>query len=339
MTSGRVTLATVAEALGVSTMTVSNAYNRPEKLSAELRERILAKAEELGYAGPDALARSLRRGRTGVLGVVLGEALTYAFEDPATVEFFRGLASAGIALQLVPATGADDDAALVLDAAVDAFVLYALPDGHPLVEAVLRRRLPVVVQSAPRLEGHPFVAIDERAAAAAAADHLRALGHSRLAVLSLPFSLSDRADRPLRTEPPAHGVPRGRLEGYGVSVGREVQSNDRAHGAAAAGALLDGADPPTGLLCMSDELAIGALEAARARGLEVPRELSVVGWDDTPEARRADPPLTTIRQSLRDQGRRCAELAASGASGALAEPQPWELVVRESTASFSPPVR
>ena len=115
-------------------MTVSNAYNRPEKLSAELRERILAKAEELGYAGPDALARSLRRGRTGVLGVVLGEALTYAFEDPATVEFFRGLASAGIALQLVPATGADDDAALVLDAAVDAFVLYALPDGHPLVD-------------------------------------------------------------------------------------------------------------------------------------------------------------------------------------------------------------
>ena len=62
MTPGRVTLATVAEALGVSTMTVSDAYNRPEKLSAELRERILAKAEELGYAGPDALARSLRRG-------------------------------------------------------------------------------------------------------------------------------------------------------------------------------------------------------------------------------------------------------------------------------------
>ena len=91
----RVTLATVAEALGVSTMTVSNAYNRPEKLSAELRERVLAKAAELGYAGPDAVARSLRRGKTGVLGVVLGEALVYAFEDPATVEFFRGLAGAG----------------------------------------------------------------------------------------------------------------------------------------------------------------------------------------------------------------------------------------------------
>ena len=195
MTPERVTLATVAEALGVSAMTVSNAYNRPEKLSAELRSRVLAKAEELGYAGPNALARSLRRGRTGVLGVVLGEALTYAFEDPATVEFFRGLASAGIALQLVPATGSEDDAALVLDAAVDAFVVYALPDGHPLVEAVLRRRLPVVVQSAPRLECHPFVAIDERAAAAAAADHLRALGHSRLATTLIYTNATGQEER------------------------------------------------------------------------------------------------------------------------------------------------
>ena len=82
---------------------------------------------------------------------------------------------------------------------------------------------------------------------------------------------------------------------------------------------------------MSDELAIGALQAARARGLVVPRDLSVVGWDDTPEARRADPPLTTIRQSLRDQGRRCAELAAAGgAARARVEPQPWESVVRAS---------
>ena len=203
------TLATVAEALGVSAMTVSNAYNRPEKLSPELRERILAKADELGYAGPNVLARSLRRGKTGVLGVVLGEALTYAFEDPASVEWLRGLAGAGIALHLVPATGGEGDAALVNDAAVDAFLLYSLPDGHPLVEAVLRRRVPVVVQSGPQLEAHPFVAIDERAAAAAAAEHLRSLGHTRLAVLSLPFSLADRADRPLRADARCTASPAG----------------------------------------------------------------------------------------------------------------------------------
>src|SRR4051812_50179264 len=76
-------------------MTVSNAYNRPEKLTPELRERVLAKADELGYAGPNVLARSLRRGRTGGLGGILGEALTYAFEDPPSVGWLRGLAAGG----------------------------------------------------------------------------------------------------------------------------------------------------------------------------------------------------------------------------------------------------
>ena len=287
-------------------MTVSNAYNRPEKLSPELRERILAKADELGYGGPNVLARSLRRGKTGVLGVVLGEALTYAFEDPASVEWLRGLAGAGIALHLVPATGGVGDAALVNDAAVDAFLLYSVPDGHPLVEAVLRRRVPVVVQSGPQLDAYPFVAIDER------------------------------ADRPLRPDVPSHRVTRGRLQGYGVTVGREVQLNDRAHGEAAAGLLLDGPEPPTGLLCMSDELAIGALRAAAARGITVPGQLSVVGWDDTQDGRRAG--LTTVRQSLRDQGRLCAELIAKNATGPV-DPQPWELVVRDTTEGFGGSVR
>ena len=188
LTPARVTLATVAEALGVSTMTVSNAYNRPEKLSAELRERILAKADELGYAGPER-ARPLAAARA--TGRARGRARRGAglrLRGPGDGRVLARAGLAGIALHLVPATGCEGDAALVLDAAVDAFVLYAVPDGHPLVDAVLRRRLPVVVQSGPQLEGHPFVAIDERAAAAAAAEHLRALGHTRLAVLCLPFS-------------------------------------------------------------------------------------------------------------------------------------------------------
>src|SRR5919199_3036463 len=176
MPRSRPTLATVAEALGVSVMTVSNAYNRPEKLSPELRERVLAVAAELGYPGPHATARSLRRGRTGALGVVLGETLPYAFEDPGALEFLRGLARAaaerGVALHLVPAAGNAGDPALVLDAAVDAFVVFSLPDGHPLAGALLRRGLPTVIQGGPELPGCPLVSIDERAAAAAAAEHV-----------------------------------------------------------------------------------------------------------------------------------------------------------------------
>jgi DNA-binding LacI/PurR family transcriptional regulator len=344
----RVTLATVAEALGVSAMTVSNAYNRPEKLSPELRERVFAVAEELGYPGPHATARSLRRGRTGALGVVLGETLPYAFEDPAALEFLRGLAGAaarsGVAVHLVPARGNEGDPALVLDAAVDAFVVFALPDGHPLAQALMRRGLPTVVEGGPELEGCPLVGIDEVTAAAAAARHVLELGHRRIGAISLPIGGRPRGDAPIGPDDvPAHRVTRGRLEGYRAAVAaaaaafsaREAAFNDRARGEAAAGALLDAPERPTALLCMSDELAIGALRAAAARGLAVPADLSVVGWDDTAEARRADPRLTTIRQSLRDHGRLCAELAAS--AGALdAAPrvhlEPWELIVRDSTA-------
>ena len=214
----RITLATVAEALGVSTMTVSNAYNRPEKLSAELRERVLAKAAELGYAGPDAVARSLRRGKTGVLGVVLGEALVYAFEDPATVEFFRGLAGAGIPLHLVPATGGAGDTALVFDAAVDAFILYALPDGHPLVDAAARRGLPVVVQSGPEVDG-ASVRGDRRARGGRGGRRSPARARPPAARRAQP-AVGDRRPRrppaaPGRAEAPRHARAAGRLRGDG----------------------------------------------------------------------------------------------------------------------------
>jgi len=97
-------------------MTVSNAFNRPDKLSAELRERIIATAATLGYAGPDPMARSLRQGRVGALGVVLGESLAYAFDDPGAMQLLRGLAGAccerGAGLQLIPTTGDDADGRL-----------------------------------------------------------------------------------------------------------------------------------------------------------------------------------------------------------------------------------
>ena len=87
----RITLATVADAVGVSRMTVSNAYNRPDQLSPDLRDRVLAAARELGYAGPDPVASTLSRGRTGSVGLVLDYPLTTAFTDPATVQFLHDL--------------------------------------------------------------------------------------------------------------------------------------------------------------------------------------------------------------------------------------------------------
>src|SRR5215204_5035235 len=108
---GSVTVVTIARAVGVSPTTVSNAYNRPHKLSVALRERILAAARELAYPGPNPAARSLRRGRAGSVGLLFGEALTYAFQDPGALEFLRGLAEGAAkrnnVLQLIAALDAD----------------------------------------------------------------------------------------------------------------------------------------------------------------------------------------------------------------------------------------
>src|SRR5919206_3308680 len=92
--TGRLTLLTLAQDLGVSRATVSNAYNRPDQLSPALRERILARAAELGFPGPDPVARGLRRGRVGAVGVLVDQAVSYAFSDPPALQFLDGLARA-----------------------------------------------------------------------------------------------------------------------------------------------------------------------------------------------------------------------------------------------------
>ncbi len=116
----------------------------------------------------------------------------------------------------------------------------------------------------------------------------------------------------------------------------EVALNHRDEGHRAALALLDATRRPTAVLAMSDQLAVGALAAARELDLRVPDDLSVVGWDDSASARASDPALTTIRQSLHDQGRTCARLLLAAIGGELAEDDlvhlaPWQLVTREST--------
>src|SRR3954463_1070516 len=199
MSEGNVTLMTVARAVGVSPTTASNAYNRPHKLSPALRERILEAARDLGYPGPNPAARSLRRGRAGSIGLLFGEALTYVFQDPGAVEFLRGLAEVtakhNTVLQLIAALDADteDGESLLANAIVDGLVVWSLPDRHALLRLARERNIPLVTHGGPRLDGVPFVGIDDRSAAEAAAEHLLDLGHRSLAVIAFPFGPSRRA--------------------------------------------------------------------------------------------------------------------------------------------------
>src|ERR671911_1862497 len=172
----RVTLTSIARELGVSVMTVSNAYNHPERLSEALRDRIFETAERLGYQGPDPVGRSLRRQRTDVVGVLYSNPLSYAFDDPAAVSFLGGLSSvtegADLGLLLVPAAGGvsgERDPRAAAQAAVDGFVIYSMSDKEPLLAAALDRQLPAVVVDQPFKEGVPFVGVDDQAAARTAA--------------------------------------------------------------------------------------------------------------------------------------------------------------------------
>jgi DNA-binding LacI/PurR family transcriptional regulator len=142
--SKTITLQTIADHLGVSRTTVSNAYGRPDQLNPALREKILTAAKKLGYAGPDPAARALRRGTTGVLGVLFGESLAYAFSDPGAVLMFRGVAEAaceaGANLLLLAAPpDRPADTTPIQDAAVDRFVTLCVPEADPRIEAIRER--------------------------------------------------------------------------------------------------------------------------------------------------------------------------------------------------------
>jgi DNA-binding LacI/PurR family transcriptional regulator len=344
------TLADVARAVGVSRTTVSNAYNRPDQLSGELRNRILAAAEALGYPGPDPVARGLRRGRTGLVGLVYDQPLSYLFTDAAILVFVAGMASvwddAGMSLALLPRLQADDAGASVLaNAAVDGFVSICDVTDDARLDALVARGLPFVMVDHRSSGARCQVVIDDRGGSRAAAQHLLDLGHRRLAVLALPRSPGAPGGTldPVDPGPIRYTVMADRLAGARdavAGVGLDwagvpalAAPDDQAPRAAArelAGELLDRPDRPTGVVAMSDELAAGVVDAAVARGIDVPGQLSVVGFDDQPTATSTTPPLTTIHQPLADRGETAARLLLEGAPAKIVE-FPTELVVRGST--------
>jgi DNA-binding LacI/PurR family transcriptional regulator len=342
----------VARAVGVSPSTVSNAFNRPERLTPELRERVLRAAAELGYAGPDPAGRTLRRGRAGAVAVVLGRRLAYAFEDRTTAEFLKGVSDATdaqqLALVLVPGLPSDGAAdAAIRNAAADGLILYSLPGDDPLVAAALHRRLPTAIVDSPALADLPgvlgeppaFIGIDDAGAAASAVEHLLELGHRSVGLISLPLSSRARPGPVDPDEPVTASVTKARLSGArGALAGsgidwaevpvEQVSLPTEELGRAATNALLDRAPELTALFAFSDQLALGARAAVHERGLSVPDDISIVGFDDTAAASEG---LTTIAQPLREKGRLAAARLLAEAPAAGEDLLPTRLVIRGST--------
>ena len=358
-------LLSLARALDLSTTTVSNAFNRPERVGAATLARMLAEAERIGYAGPDPAARQLRRGRADAIGLVLTDALPFAFEDHAAVGFLAGVAQvceeSGRSLVMLPSgrsegllvgvpSAARASASPLGTVAIDGVIVYSVRDQEPLLAAAKARRIPIVVVDQPHADpAWDWVGIDDRGVGAAVGEHLARLGHRRVGVIAPRLSRARRNGPVLPDEVPDYAVLRARIEGLRAALAShggsaEIRIEERTISSEQAGAAgfqsLMGRDPSlTAVFCLSDELALGALARAAELGLDVPGRMSIVGVDDIERAEPAG--LTTIEQPLQAKGAvagrllmaRIDERLAGGRPGpAQTRVLPTTLHVRTSTA-------
>ncbi|MCA0295612.1 MAG: LacI family DNA-binding transcriptional regulator [Actinobacteria bacterium] len=340
-TASPVTMRTLAEKLGVSVTTVSNAYSKPDRLSPELRGQILATAKELGYCGPSAAGRALRSGRTDVCGFLFGGEIADAFADPYTIAFLAGLSEsverfgASVLLLRAPGEGDDDELQLLQRAAIDALVICSSTTEHPGMELLVQRGVRVV--GAQQAAEGDWVAVNDEKAGRLIGKHLAKLGHRRVTVV-VPGELPD--EEPFEVAPEEIGAVAGAFAAERFRGLREKLPDaelrivcagwrPKQAGRAAAGFALDVQDRPTAIVAMSDLLALGVADAVRERGLRPGRDISITGFDDIPDAAAAG--LTTIRQPATDKGRLAGRLAMDPDYPQRQITLPIELVVRSST--------
>ncbi|MEQ4720683.1 LacI family DNA-binding transcriptional regulator [Nonomuraea sp. B19D2] len=315
----RVTLKDVAARAGVSPMTASYTFNRPARVAPATRDRVRRAAGELGYR-PDAVGRALKSGRTHQIGVVFSEHLTYAFDDPQAAQFLAGVAEVCVeedrGLTFIPTRGDAADADRVLSAAVDGFVLWTTAEDDPVLAAIAGDPRPAVIQGGPQRPGIACVTQDDYRAALAVAAHGLREGRTP-AVISFPLDRDREHKLTTGANLPPHApfpVTDARLRGYRAAIEQAglswantpivvVARNTQRDGLAAARDLAPQLAPDALIIAMSDELALGALQALR----ETHPEASYLGWDASPAARRLG--ITSVTNPLRDQGRHCARLA------------------------------
>jgi DNA-binding LacI/PurR family transcriptional regulator len=329
------TIKQVAELADVSTATVSYVLNGTGTVTEATRQRVLGAVAQLNYQ-PSHAARSMR-GRSHTLGLAL-PAQPGRLADPALAELLAGLSDAA-ALRgyylLLATVGEQSEVELLLNLArtgrVDGLLLLDLQVDDERARALCAANIPhVCAGPAPAGCASPFVMVDGRAGALAAMRHLISLGHRRIGLIQLPSELAESEPRYLGYADAL--AEAGLLLDPALIVEAGRQEED---GYQAMGELLAAPQPPTAVLACSDELAFGAMHALYDAGVAVGRDVSLVGFDDLPQATHTHPPLTALRQPRRAVGEHLAALLIDtierrprAAQSATLSPR---LVVRRST--------
>lgn len=331
----------VAELAGVSAATVSRALRGLPNVAPSTRQRVLEAADALGYVA-DATAARLATGHTLTLGVAVTQ-LGQWFTSQVLASVEAVMTRAGYDLLVLTVVDSSDRQQLAAGqrtrGRVDGLIAVDIALDQPQQRRLTRTGLPTVVVGVDAPDA-PSVGIDNVAAARAATDHLLALGHRRIGLIG--HVLDPARDFPSARERRDGYLAGLRAAGLPAEPGLEAVGNFSLEGGGeAAAALLERPHPPTAVFALSDEMAAGALWEAKGRGLPVPEQLSVVGFDDHEIA--APLGLTTVAQPVAEQGERAAELLLSeleqGPGGSRHVLLPTRLVVRETTARPTDPPR
>ncbi|MCL4506057.1 MAG: LacI family transcriptional regulator [Chloroflexi bacterium] len=337
----RVTINDIARQAGVSKTAVSFAFNMPGRLSSETTERILDVARRLGYA-PNPIARSLNTSRTNAIGIIVPQDIADAFSNPFFSQLVGGIGQVcsdeGMSLMVIPPMrGSLLDATYA--ALIDGCIVTGLEPRDEVVRVLRQRNLPFVMIDADAPEYVACVNINDFEGARQSLQHLLRLGHRDIAIASFE-SFSGKVET-------YTGTLKHRFDGYRAALkeaGLSLQSRgihnleckcSIAGGIEVYNRLMQLVPRPTAVVALSDAIAIGIIETAHQHGLNVPAQLSVVGFDDLEVSKMVRPPLTTVRQPIKDKGRRAAELLLDSVRGRFSLSRhivlPVELVVRKST--------
>lgn len=335
----RVTIKDVAMRAGVSYQTVSKVMNQRAQVSPETEARIWEAARTLGYTLHHN-ARNLRVRRSRMIGyswVPTWPGQVNSILDEFITSMVEEAEAAGYHLLPFPYREGDDQVSgyreLIDTGKVDGFVLSSVNYHDPRVRFLLERQFPFVAfgRSDPELD-FPYVDVDGATGLRLITEHLIARGHRRIAALAWPEDSR---------------VGNDRMEGYftalsaaGLAVDPALITRGEGHfefgrSATEPWLALEADRRPTGIVALNDSMAIGAMHAGQARGLVIGRDLAVAGFDDSPMSQYLWPPLTTMRQPIREAGRKCVEILVALLEGrtphgrqALLHP---ELIVRAST--------
>jgi len=330
----------LARQLNVSTATVSRALSRPEIVAPATRKRVLEAVRRSGYQ-MNGIARSLRTQSTRTIGIIVSDirnpffsAIVKAVEDVARTNGYSVL------ICNADEDGRNEEVALrlLIERQVSGLIHCSVGANLDLLRVLQKKSIPLVdLDRQSGLEDVDTVVVDNQLGAALATRHLLELGHKRVAMISGPKHLSNARKRLVGF--------RKTLRAAKVVIPNEyIEFGDfrEPSGQIAANRLLSLPTPPSAIFVANNEMMAGALCAIRERGIKVPRELSLIGFDDVRWAQYSDPPLTVVSQPTEAMGQKAAELllgrlrGESVANTVVFEPR---LVVRRSTAVPSEEVK